>query len=73
LEKPEIELEQGLALLEEGVKLHQECQQLLNQTQVKITKLLDAQAEPEMSAVEPQVKSETAEATLFESEDGLPF
>lgn len=43
LERPDVELEDGLRLLEEGVLLHQECQRLLTQTQAKITKLLDAQ------------------------------
>ena len=40
LERPDLELEDGLALLEEGVKLHRFCQQKLDQTQAKITQLL---------------------------------
>jgi exodeoxyribonuclease VII small subunit len=83
LERPEVELEDGLTLLEEGVLLHQECQQLLTQTQAKITKLLDAQPAVAAKAERPPKEIvEVAETTLFEAsgtddpidkEDGLPF
>jgi exodeoxyribonuclease VII small subunit len=48
LEKPDLELEKGLSLLEEGVKLHKLCQDKLDHTQTKITELL---AQPTVEAV----------------------
>lgn len=40
LEGSEVELEEGLKLLEEGVALHKDCQKTLEQSQAKITELL---------------------------------
>lgn len=40
LEDPNLDLEDGLALLEEGVKLHKFCQTKLTQANTKITEIL---------------------------------
>ena len=40
LEYPELDLEEGLKLLEEGVKLHRQCEQILKSTQTKINEIL---------------------------------
>ncbi len=40
LEDPNLELEEGLALLEEGVKLHKLCQSKLTEANAKITQIL---------------------------------
>lgn len=40
LEDPNLDLEDGLALLEEGVKLHKFCQNKLTQANTKITEIL---------------------------------
>lgn len=40
LENPDLDLEVGLKLLEEGVKLHKQCEQLLKSTQTKINEIL---------------------------------
>lgn len=40
LESPDLQLEEGLKLLEEGVSLHKYCKDQLMQAQLKITKLL---------------------------------
>jgi exodeoxyribonuclease VII small subunit len=54
LEQPDLELEQGLALLEEGVRLHKLCQDTLTTTQQKITKLLSQPVErDEVAGVVP--------------------
>jgi exodeoxyribonuclease VII small subunit len=53
LEQPDVELEQGLALLEEGVQLHRFCQDKLGQTQAKITQLL---AQPDKIAETPTLE-----------------
>lgn len=73
LEKPDLELEDGLTLLEEGVKLHQECQHMLTQTQAKITTLLDAQSPGQSDSPAPEKpagrvihEQETLEASLFD-------
>lgn len=40
LEDPNLDLEEGLALLEEGVTLHKFCQQKLTAANAKINKIL---------------------------------
>ncbi len=40
LEDPNIDLEEGLKLLEEGVKLHKYCKQKLTEASVKISTIL---------------------------------
>ena len=40
LEDPNIDLEAGLNLLEEGVKLHKLCTEKLTEANIKITKIL---------------------------------
>ncbi|OGE04516.1 exodeoxyribonuclease VII small subunit [Candidatus Curtissbacteria bacterium RIFCSPLOWO2_01_FULL_41_18] len=40
LEDPNLDLEEGLKLLEEGVRLHKSCKDKLTQANVKITKIL---------------------------------
>lgn len=40
LDSPDLQLEEGLQLLEEGVSLHRFCRAQLTQTEVKIKKLL---------------------------------
>jgi len=40
LENPDLDLEEGLKLLEEGVKLHKMCEQKLKNAQVKINEIL---------------------------------
>lgn len=40
LEDPNLDLEEGLKLLEEGVRLHKSCKDKLTQADVKITKIL---------------------------------
>lgn len=40
LEAPDLDLEQGLKLLEEGVKLHKLCKEKLTQANIKITTIL---------------------------------
>lgn len=42
LEDPELDLEQGLHLLEEGVKLHKYCKEKLTDANTKITKILES-------------------------------
>lgn len=83
LESPDIELEEGLRLLEEGVALHKECQKVLTQSQAKISKLLESNAdEDKRSAAQPSEET----VGLFEvqadgnekdastkSDEGLPF
>lgn len=87
LEQPDLELEEGLKLLEEGVTLHQQCQKLLTQAQVKVDRLLDSQsgtedASPEHSEDKPVEQSlfehDTADSladkqNLDASDNRLPF
>lgn len=40
LEEPDLDLEVGLKLLEEGVRLHKECKQKLTSASAKITTIL---------------------------------
>lgn len=40
LEKPDLDLEEGLKLLEEGVKLHKLCKSKLTEANAKITTIL---------------------------------
>lgn len=40
LEDPNLDLEEGLKLLEEGVRLHKSCKDKLTLANVKITKIL---------------------------------
>lgn len=40
LENPGLDLEEGLKLLEEGVKLHRQCEEILKNAQGKINKIL---------------------------------
>ena len=40
LERPDIDIEEALVLLEEGMKLHKECNQKLTQYQTKIKDIL---------------------------------
>ncbi|MBI3282749.1 exodeoxyribonuclease VII small subunit [Candidatus Curtissbacteria bacterium] len=40
LESPDLDLEEGLKLLEEGVKLHKLCREKLTQANTKITTIL---------------------------------
>jgi exodeoxyribonuclease VII small subunit len=59
LEQPDLELEQGIALLEEGIALHRYCQEKLDQTQIKVTQLLNEpvtsqDTEPSKKKVERQ-------------------
>lgn len=85
LERPDVELEDGLALLEEGVALHKECQQMLTKTQAKIATLLSAEAiDGETPPSEtPGQEADTIDVGLFSStepensenssEEPLPF
>lgn len=41
LESQNLDLEEGLGLLEEGLMLHKKCQEKLKNAQVKINQLLD--------------------------------
>lgn len=41
LENPNLNLEEGLKLLEEGVKLHKMCEQKLKNAKVKIEEILE--------------------------------
>ncbi len=41
LEDPNLDLEKGLGLLEEGVKLHKLCRSKLKEANEKITKILE--------------------------------
>lgn len=69
LERPDVELEDGLKLLEEGVALHQQCQKMLSQTQTKINKLLDTSAtELTSEAVSTDSDEPQTEMTLFDVE-----
>ncbi|MBI2594563.1 exodeoxyribonuclease VII small subunit [Candidatus Curtissbacteria bacterium] len=45
LENPNIDLEEGLKLLEEGVKLHKYCKDKLTQANVKIINILKEERE----------------------------
>jgi len=40
LEKPDLDLDEGLKLLEEGTKLHKACTEKLTQAQIKIQEIL---------------------------------
>ena len=40
LEMPDLDLDEGLKLLEEGVKLHKNCKQKLTEASVKISTIL---------------------------------
>ena len=40
LEDPNLDLEEGLKLLEEGVKLHRSCKKKLTEANVKISSIL---------------------------------
>jgi exodeoxyribonuclease VII small subunit len=40
LQDPECELEESLELLEEGLKLHKECKDKLEQTEARIQKII---------------------------------
>jgi len=40
LEQPDLDLDEGLKLLEEGVKLHKSCKQKLTEASVKISTIL---------------------------------
>ena len=40
LQDPDCELEESLELLEEGLKLHKECKNKLEETEVKIQKII---------------------------------
>ncbi len=40
LEQPDLDLDEGLKLLEEGVKLHKNCKQKLTEASVKISTIL---------------------------------
>jgi exodeoxyribonuclease VII small subunit len=66
LEAPDLEIEEGLALLEEGVKLHQQCQQLLTQTQAKISTLLSAESGPSLDQSNNQIETEVTETMAME-------
>lgn len=45
LEDPNLDLEEGLSLLEEGVRLHKYCQEKLTQANTKIEKILSSEDE----------------------------
>lgn len=45
LESPDLDLEEGLKLLEEGVKLHKLCREKLTQANAKITTILKDEGE----------------------------
>lgn len=45
LEDPNLDLEEGLSLLEEGVQLHKYCQEKLTQANTKIEKILSSEDE----------------------------
>jgi exodeoxyribonuclease VII small subunit len=47
LEQPDIDIEEALVLLEEGMKLHKECNQKLAQYQTKIKDILKEEAKDE--------------------------
>ncbi|MBI3397500.1 exodeoxyribonuclease VII small subunit [Candidatus Woesebacteria bacterium] len=47
LEDPNLDLEDGLALLEEGVKLHKYCQTKLTQANSKIMQILKDDEKPQ--------------------------
>ncbi len=43
LENPDLDLEEGLKLLEEGMKLHKACEQRLKNAQIKISEILEVE------------------------------
>ncbi len=45
LENPELSLEDGLKLIEEGINLHKLCKEKLDKAQIRITKLFEEKAE----------------------------
>lgn len=47
LEDPDLDLEQGLQLLEEGVRLHKHCKSKLTEASTKITKILEEENDSE--------------------------
>lgn len=48
LQDPECELEESLQLLEEGLKLHKECKEKLDQADAKIQKILKSSSTSEL-------------------------
>lgn len=48
LEFPDLDLEEGLKLLEEGVKLHKLCREKLTQANAKITTILKENDNPDV-------------------------
>jgi exodeoxyribonuclease VII small subunit len=44
LDSPDIDLDEALKLLEEGMTLHKQCTEKLNQAQSKITEILKTEA-----------------------------
>lgn len=72
LESTDLELEEGLKLLEEGVALHQQCQVLLTQTEEKISKLLSPSPAAD-NAETPTKEPATKQASLDDLDEGLPF
>ena len=59
MEDPNLDLDEGLGLLEEGVKLQKACREKLNQAQTKIKEILKTNAEVTVPAsIEEQVLSQ---------------
>lgn len=67
LEQPDLELEQGLKLLEEGVGLQKDCQALLAQSEIKISQLLSQSPSTEEAA------DSEVDALLPDNQEELPF
>ena len=56
LEKPDLDLEAGLKLLEEGVKLHKICKNKLTEASAKISTILKVEG-PDV-AIEKEIEEE---------------
>ncbi len=66
LEEGGLTLDQSLALYEEGMKLARRCQELLQQAEVKITKLQEEFSPPRVSEEGEPYAVEEEEETAFE-------
>lgn len=56
LENPNLDLEEGLKLLEEGVQLHKYAKDKLTEASIKITKVLKESGEDDSNFDEGEVK-----------------
>lgn len=78
LESSDIELEQGLKLLEEGVNLHKQCQSILTESQVKITTLLKTdqpvRTDPSSHPLDQDTSDQSQTSVAVNpNQDELPF